>query len=152
MLFIFDCRDKPDHQQVRLDNRAAHLDYLATVGDRLVAAGPTTTDDGATMTGSLLIIDFADRSAAEAFAAGDPYARAGLFDSVTIRVQSGRKARSLAISIPSSMVMAVQCVATQNLLVSGSMAWVEYPSVRLSSFKKCPVSPSKKKALLTAGR
>jgi hypothetical protein len=35
--------------------------------------------------GSLLVVDVADRAAAEALAAGDPYAEAGLFDSVTIR-------------------------------------------------------------------
>jgi hypothetical protein len=37
------------------------------------------------MTGSLLIIDFADRKAAEDFAANDPYNKAGLFESVIIR-------------------------------------------------------------------
>ena len=36
------------------------------------------------MVGSLLILDLADQAAADAFAAGDPYARAGLFESVTI--------------------------------------------------------------------
>ncbi|EFG9941320.1 hypothetical protein BL470_005420, partial [Escherichia coli] len=35
--------------------------------------------------GSLVVIDVADRSAAEAFAANDPYARAGLFESVEIK-------------------------------------------------------------------
>ena len=35
--------------------------------------------------GSLLIIDFPDRVAAESCAAGDPYAKAGLFESVEIR-------------------------------------------------------------------
>ncbi len=85
MLFMFDCRDKPGHHQVRAENREAHLDYLASVGERLFAAGPTTTDDGTGMTGSLLIIECADRAEAEAFAAGDPYSKAGLFETVTIR-------------------------------------------------------------------
>ena len=35
--------------------------------------------------GSLLIIDVADRADAEGFAAGDPYANAGLFESVILR-------------------------------------------------------------------
>ncbi len=35
--------------------------------------------------GSLLIMAFDDRGQAQAFAEGDPYARAGLFESVTIR-------------------------------------------------------------------
>ena len=35
--------------------------------------------------GSLLIVDVEDRAAAEGFAAGDPYAKAGLFESTVIR-------------------------------------------------------------------
>jgi uncharacterized protein YciI len=36
------------------------------------------------MCGSLLILDVADRAAAEAWADGDPYAKAGLFETVEI--------------------------------------------------------------------
>ncbi len=85
MLYVIDCRDKPGTSQIRLDTRADHLAYLATLGERLFAAGPTLTADGQAMTGSILIIEFADAGEAEAFATADPYARAGLFESVTIR-------------------------------------------------------------------
>jgi uncharacterized protein YciI len=51
----------------------------------LFAAGPTLSEDGERMTGSLLILDFADRTEAQAFADGDPYAKAGLFERVEIR-------------------------------------------------------------------
>jgi hypothetical protein len=85
MLFVFICTDKPGHQEVRMHNRVAHLAYLAQHEDRLFAAGPTLTDDGAGMNGSVLILDFEDRAQADAFAAGDPYANAGLFESVVIR-------------------------------------------------------------------
>ena len=44
-----------------------------------------TSEDGEAMIGSVLIIEAADRAEAEAFAAGDPYAKAGLFESVTIK-------------------------------------------------------------------
>jgi hypothetical protein len=37
------------------------------------------------MIGSLLILDFPDRLLAERFAANDPYAKAELFENVTIR-------------------------------------------------------------------
>ena len=37
------------------------------------------------MTGSVLIVEFDDSAAAERFAADDPYAKAGLFETVTIR-------------------------------------------------------------------
>ena len=84
MLFAFYCRDKEGHGQVRLDNRTAHLEHLKSQGERVQAAGPLISDDGTAMLGSLLVVDFEDRAAAEAFAAADPYAQAGLFDSVEI--------------------------------------------------------------------
>ncbi|MEM7225314.1 MAG: YciI family protein [Pseudomonadota bacterium] len=85
MLFMIYCVDKPNHGEVRAANRPDHLDYLKAQGDKLVAAGPTPSDDGSAVTGSLIIMEMADRAAAEAFAAADPYAQAGLFESVTIK-------------------------------------------------------------------
>lgn len=84
MLFVFYCIDKPGRQQVRAAMRPAHLEYLGGFSGRIFGAGPMLTDDGQGMTGSVLIIDFADRAAAEAFAAADPYNTAGLFESVAI--------------------------------------------------------------------
>lgn len=85
MLFVFFCTDKAGHLGVRQEHRAAHLAYLDKYGDKLFAAGATFADDGITMNGSLIILDLADLAEAKAFAAGDPYARAGLFESVSIR-------------------------------------------------------------------
>jgi uncharacterized protein YciI len=85
MLFAIFCTDRPGRGQVRLDNRPAHVEFLKGTGDALRMAGPTLTEDGATMTGSLIVIDCDDLAAAEAWAAGDPYAKAGLFESVVIR-------------------------------------------------------------------
>jgi len=85
MHFAIICIDKPDHEALRQENRAAHLDYLAGFKDQVFAAGPLQSDDGAQMKGSVLILDLPDRAAADAFAAGDPYAKAGLFESVITR-------------------------------------------------------------------
>lgn len=85
MNFVLYCVDKAGHGHLRTENRPAHVDYLKSNLDRLMLAGPMTSDDGTTMLGSVLIIEAADRAAAEAFAAGDPYAKAGLFESVTIK-------------------------------------------------------------------
>jgi uncharacterized protein YciI len=84
MLFSFYCRDRANHEAVRQANRAEHLAYLDKAGSRVVFAGPLLTDDGAKPLGSLLLVDCADRREAEAFAAGDPYAKAALFAEVTI--------------------------------------------------------------------
>lgn len=85
MLFVIHCHDKPDHGHLRAENRPAHLEYIEANRENLYIAGPTLNNDGDGMNGSLLIIDFPDRAAAVAFAEADPYALAGLFESVTIQ-------------------------------------------------------------------
>jgi len=84
MLYLIHAFDKPDHLQVRMDNRPAHVEYLKGFGDKLQAAGPTL-DAAGNMNGSLVILEFAELGEAEAFAANDPYAKAGLFDRVIIQ-------------------------------------------------------------------
>jgi len=83
MAFHFLCEDRQGAQEVRKANREAHLAYLADHADRIIAAGPLLDPDGG-MIGSVLILDFDTAAEAEAFAAGDPYARAGLFARTTI--------------------------------------------------------------------
>ncbi len=87
MPFVLICRDKPGALQVRMDNRPAHLAYIEATGV-VTLAGPFLDGEGKP-TGSLVILDVPDMAAAEAWAAGDPYASAGLFDSVS--VQAWRK-------------------------------------------------------------
>ena len=84
MLFHVSCVDRPGALQVRLDTRPDHLAYLEGIQEKIVFGGPTFGADGETPNGSVLIIDVEDHAAAEAFCAGDPYAKAGLFESVTV--------------------------------------------------------------------
>ncbi|MDT8420187.1 MAG: YciI family protein [Desulfuromonadales bacterium] len=84
MLYVIHCFDKQDSLQVRLDNRPEHVAYLKSFGDKLHAAGPTL-DAAENMNGSLVILDLESLTEAEAFAANDPYARAGLFERVSIQ-------------------------------------------------------------------
>lgn len=83
-MFMVVCKDKPGHLQTRLDNRAAHLEYAKSVGAKMIIGGPMLSDDGQTMIGSMLVLDVDDRAELESFLAGDPYAKAGLFESVTV--------------------------------------------------------------------
>ena len=83
MPFVLICRDKPGALQIRMDNRAAHLAYIDAT-NVVSLAGPFV-DDAGKSTGSLIVLDLADKAAAEAWAAGDPYAKAGLFESVTVQ-------------------------------------------------------------------
>lgn len=84
MLFALLCTDKPNSLDLRLSVRPDHLAYLDGLGGAVKAAGPFTSDEGAPV-GTLAIIEAADRAAAEAIAASDPYAKAGLFASVEIK-------------------------------------------------------------------
>lgn len=84
MLFVIRCVDKADHLQVRLDNRPAHVEYLQSLGDRLIAAGPTLNEEDDTMNGSVVILYADSRAEVDEFCANDPYAKADLFESVTI--------------------------------------------------------------------
>jgi uncharacterized protein YciI len=85
MLFAVLCKDKPGHLDVRLANREAHLSYIREKWiSRIVTAGPLFGPDGQSMAGSLLILDVADRAEAESYLAGDPYGKAGLFESCDV--------------------------------------------------------------------
>lgn len=77
------CHDNPGALQTRTDNRAAHLAYIADTGI-VDLAGPFLNAEGQ-MTGSLVVLNVDSMAQAEAWAAGDPYAKAGLFASVTLQ-------------------------------------------------------------------
>jgi len=74
--FALICTDKPDSLDLRLATRPAHRAYL-DAAPNIAFAGPFLRDGR--MCGSLIVIEVPDRAAAEAFAAADPFARAGLF-------------------------------------------------------------------------
>ena len=82
MLYAVICTDKPGHLPTRLETREAHVAYLKSSGV-VRQAGPFLNADGE-MYGSLVVIEVEDRAAAEAWAANDPYALAGLFQAVRI--------------------------------------------------------------------
>lgn len=85
MAYVIECTDKTGAIDIRKANREAHLMYLDSHKDRIIAAGPLLDDSAEGMVGSLLIMDFATEAEVETFCANDPYAKAGLFDKVTYR-------------------------------------------------------------------
>ena len=82
MRFALICLDNPGALQTRVENRSAHLAYIEATGI-VELAGPFI-DAAGQMCGSLIILQGDTLSAAEAWSAADPYAKAGLFTSVTI--------------------------------------------------------------------
>ena len=85
MLFAIIAKDKPDSLQLRLDTRASHLEYISDAGDRLKFAGPLLSPGADPKpVGSIIVLDAASEAAIKLFAENDPYATAGLFESVEI--------------------------------------------------------------------
>jgi uncharacterized protein len=84
VIYAFRLLDKPDTAALRQHLRPAHKAYLGAVAHRMAFAGPLTHDDGVTMIGSLLAIDFDSRDAAQVWLADEPFTRAGLYGNVEI--------------------------------------------------------------------
>jgi len=91
MLYIIYQEDHPDGAAIRAAARDEHFAYLDRHEDILVLGGALLGDDGATRTGSVLIVNVPDRAAAEAFSENEPFRKAGLFSSVKIsRMRRGQ--------------------------------------------------------------
>ena len=84
MIFVFHLLDRADAGALRSELRPQHKAYLGRVADRIAFAGPLMADDGKTMIGSLLAIDFASRADAERWQAEEPFTRAGLYAGVSL--------------------------------------------------------------------
>lgn len=80
-MYAIICTDNDGAIATRKANRDRHLAYLDA--SPIVLAGPFI-GEGGTMNGSLIVVDVATRAEAEAWAANDPYAEAGLFQKVRI--------------------------------------------------------------------
>lgn len=64
MLFVIYGIDRPGKLETRLAVRPQNIEYLAASEHQMLVAGPLLNADG-TMAGSLLVMDFVDRAAAE---------------------------------------------------------------------------------------
>jgi uncharacterized protein YciI len=86
MLFAVICADKPGHLNLRMETRPPHVEWLngLNAAGQLKIAGPFLDADGKPC-GSMLLIAADDIAAAKALAAQDPYAKAGLFETVEIK-------------------------------------------------------------------
>ena len=76
--------DKPNHLHIRKENREAHLAYIKKTGVVEMAGPFLDTDEE--MCGSLIVLDVIDMAAAKAWAENDPYNKAGLFETITLKI------------------------------------------------------------------
>jgi uncharacterized protein YciI len=84
VIHVFHLIDKPGSAELRQRLRPEHKAYLGAVAHHIAFAGPLLQDDGVTMLGSLLAIDFPSREAALAWLADEPFTRAGLYAEVRL--------------------------------------------------------------------
>lgn len=87
MLFVIHAVDRPGALPERLAAYDAHKAFLADAarhGVAIVISGPLTADDGATMVGSLLVVDAPDRDTVVRFNAADPFHAAGIWERVAV--------------------------------------------------------------------
>jgi len=87
MLFAIHAIDHITALPTRLATYDAHKAFLrdtSRFGLKIVMSGPLVDDDGATMIGSLFLIEAPGRAEVEAFNHADPFAAAGIWEKVTI--------------------------------------------------------------------
>ncbi len=82
--FAIVASDKPGALDLRTALRPEHLAYLTAHAHMLKVAGPFLDADGQ-MDGSLLIVEADSIEEVQAFAADEPFAKGGLFESLVIR-------------------------------------------------------------------
>lgn len=91
MLYIIYQEDGPNGAALRALHRDTHFAYLEKHKDILLLGGAMIAEDGATRTGSVLILNVPNRAAAESFSANEPLRSAGVFSSVKIsRMRRGQ--------------------------------------------------------------
>ena len=78
------CIDKPGAETTaaRQDLLEVHLEYVETILDQILVAGPLYADDAETLIGSLLIYRTGDEAAARALLENDPYFKADFWSTV----------------------------------------------------------------------
>ncbi|MGP2836202.1 YciI family protein [Serratia nevei] len=84
MYFVLHAIDKPGSVEKRLEHYEAHKAYLAQAPIKTLISGPLLGDDTTTMIGSFFLLEAKTKAEVVAFNAADPFARAGLWETVSI--------------------------------------------------------------------
>jgi uncharacterized protein YciI len=84
MQLVIHCHDKPDGGARRAPLEGVHFEYMQAHRGIVVARGALLDDDGVKSIGAVLILDVAGKAEAEAFWAGAPFNRGGVYEWTTI--------------------------------------------------------------------
>ena len=83
MAYLIVCRDSDNSLSKRLKNRCNHLEYLKSLGKKLILAGPILDKQG-NPCGSVLVLGLTDRKDVDLFIKNDPYSKVNLFSKIEI--------------------------------------------------------------------
>lgn len=84
MHWLIKCRSKPATDALREATLPAHRNFLDGFPEVTWYSGPLFTDDNKNAIGSLRLIEFPDRAAAQTYINADPYTQAGIFEAINI--------------------------------------------------------------------
>lgn len=84
-LFMMQGFDDAGGAEIHKATRPAHLEWIATLGDKVKLGGPMLAEDGTTPVGSVIFLEAASLEEAKATYAEDPYRHAKLWRRIEIR-------------------------------------------------------------------
>ena len=87
MQFIIKAYDGANKLDKRMEVRSRHLAGMQQLGNHVICAGGLLDEEGK-MKGSVLIVDFENRAALDAYLAGEPYVVEGVWEKVEVEVMN----------------------------------------------------------------
>ncbi|MGV8949953.1 MAG: YciI family protein [Cypionkella sp.] len=85
MHYVVHCLDHDGAVDLRLSHYEAHKAYLGAAAMKTLVSGPLLADDEQTMIGSCFLLEANTLAEVQTFNANDPFAKAGLWKTVSIR-------------------------------------------------------------------
>ena len=83
MQFMIKACDGPGMLEKRMEVRPRHLEGMKALGRHIVAAGGLLDGEGR-MKGSVLVLNFPDRAALDAYLASEPYVTEGVWEKIEV--------------------------------------------------------------------
>lgn len=83
MQFIIKALDGENVLEKRMEVRPRHLESMEKMKDKVICAGGLLDDEGK-MKGSVLIVDFPDRAAVDAYLKDEPYVTEHVWETVEV--------------------------------------------------------------------
>ena len=87
MQFIIKAYDGANKLDKRMEVRPRHLAGMQQLGNHVICAGGLLDEEGK-MKGSVLIVDFENRAALDAYLAGEPYVVEGVWEKIEVEVMN----------------------------------------------------------------